>query len=168
LPERAHNAGLTAERLVDGVHRRAGALGDARNRGRRVTLLETSTEIIGGKLAAGGPALLFGHGQNPINFISVCDVAALVEQAIQDPLLRGETIDVPGLDNLTMTQIAQLLGATKIRRIPCGGLRFLSAWRGPSLRRSLAKPPRPSSWTPPTCRGTQPHCRAGSPRSHGT
>lgn len=93
--------------------------------------VETWTDIVGGKLASGGPALVFGRGDNPINFVSVQDVAALVERAITDPALRGQTIDVPGLDNLTMTQLAQHLGAGKIRRIPRGALRFLSVVLAP-------------------------------------
>jgi NADH dehydrogenase len=93
--------------------------------------LETWAGIIGGKLAGGGPALVFGQGQNPINFVSVRDVATLTEQAIRDPLLRGETIDVPGPDNLTMTEVARLLGASKIRHVPRGALRVLAAAAGP-------------------------------------
>ena len=93
--------------------------------------IETWAGIIGGKLAGGGPALVFGQGQNPINFVSVRDVATLIEQAIRDPLLRGETIDVPGPDNLTMTEVARLLGASRIRHVPRGALRLLAATAGP-------------------------------------
>jgi uncharacterized protein YbjT (DUF2867 family) len=93
--------------------------------------LETWTGIIGGKLAGGGPAMVFGHGRNPINFVSVCDVVTLVEQAIHDPLLRHQTVDVPGPDNLTMTQLAQLLGATSIRHVPRGVLRILATCASP-------------------------------------
>jgi uncharacterized protein YbjT (DUF2867 family) len=89
--------------------------------------VETWMHVVGGKLASGGPALVFGRGDNPINFVSVLDVAAVAERAVTDPALRGQTIDVPGLDNLTMTQLAQHLGATRVRHIPRGALRFLSA-----------------------------------------
>ncbi len=92
---------------------------------------ETWASIIAGKLATGGPALVLGRGDNPINFVSVLDVAALVEQAIRDPLLRGQTIDVPGPDNLTLRQLANLLGATKVRRIPRGALRLLASGAAP-------------------------------------
>lgn len=88
--------------------------------------VETWTEIIGGKLASGGPGFVFGHGDNPINFVSVQDVAALVERAVADPALRGQTIDVPGLDNLTMVELARRLGATKVRHVPRGALRVLA------------------------------------------
>jgi uncharacterized protein YbjT (DUF2867 family) len=88
--------------------------------------VETWMDIVGGKLASGGPALVFGRADNPINFVSVQDVATIAERAITDPALRGQTIDIPGLDNLTITQLAQHLGATTIRHVPRGALRFLS------------------------------------------
>jgi uncharacterized protein YbjT (DUF2867 family) len=88
--------------------------------------VETWMEIVGGKLASGGPALVFGRGDNPINFVSVQDVASLAERGLIDPTLRGQTIDVPGPDNLTLEQLARHLGGSKIRHIPRGALRFLS------------------------------------------
>jgi NADH dehydrogenase len=93
--------------------------------------LETWTGVIGGKLAAGGPALVFGNGRNPVNFVSVRDVAALVDLAVGDASLRGEAIDGPGPDNLTMTEFAQLLGATKIRRVPRNALRVMATAAAP-------------------------------------
>ena len=89
--------------------------------------VETWADIVGSKLASGGPALVFGRADNPINFVSVQDVATLVERALTDPALHGQTIDVPGPDNLTMEQLAVNLGANKVRHIPRGALRFLSA-----------------------------------------
>jgi nucleoside-diphosphate-sugar epimerase len=77
--------------------------------------METWAAVVGAKLAAGGPALVFGHGANPINFISVSDVAAVVQRALADATLHGQAIDLAGPDNLTMTQFARLLGATKTR-----------------------------------------------------
>lgn len=93
--------------------------------------VETWMDVVGGKLPSGAPALVFGRADNPINFVSVQDVATLAERAITDPALRGQIIDIPGLDNLTMTQLAQHLGASKIRHIPRGALRFLSAVLAP-------------------------------------
>lgn len=93
--------------------------------------LETWTDVIGAKLSAGGPALVFGHGTNSINFVSARDVAVLVEQAITDSALRNQAIDIAGPDNLTMVQFARLLGATKVRHIPRGALRFLAKAAAP-------------------------------------
>jgi uncharacterized protein YbjT (DUF2867 family) len=92
--------------------------------------VETWMEVIGGKLPSGGRAIVLGRADNPINFVSVRDVATLAERAITDPALRGRTLDIPGLENLTMTQLAQQLGAAKIRHIPRGALRFFSTVLG--------------------------------------
>lgn len=88
--------------------------------------VETWMGIVGARLASGGPALVFGRGDNPINFVSIRDVATLVERAITDPALHDEAVDVPGADNLTMNQLARHLGASRIRHVPRGALRFLS------------------------------------------
>lgn len=93
--------------------------------------LETWTAVIGGRLATGRPAVVFGSGTNPINFISVRDVAALAELALDDVQLRDQVVDVPGPDNLTMTEVADLLGARRVRRIPRGALRVMATAAGP-------------------------------------
>ncbi len=94
--------------------------------------VETWMGIVGGRLAEGGPALVFGRADNPINFVSVHDVATLVERALTDESLRGQTLDVPGPVNLTMEQLALHLGASRIRRVPRGALRLLSTILPPS------------------------------------
>ncbi len=88
--------------------------------------VETWANIVGSKLTSGGPAIVFGRADKPINFVSVQDVATLVQRALTDSALHGQTIDVPGPDNLTLEQLALHLGANKIRHIPRGALRFLS------------------------------------------
>lgn len=93
--------------------------------------VETWAGIVGGKLASGGPALVFGRADNPINFVSVQDVATVVERAITDPALRGQVIDVPGTDNLTMGELAELLGAARTKHIPRVALRLLSTLLSP-------------------------------------
>ena len=98
---------------------------------RPTSYAETWAGVIGTKLPAGGPALVFGHGRNPINFVSVRDVAALAERALTDPELQGQALDISGPDNLTMLQFAHLLGATKIRHIPRLALRALAVGARP-------------------------------------
>lgn len=77
-----------------------------------------------------GKGIIFGRGDNPINFVSVRDVAAEVERAVLEPSLRGEIVEVGGPENLTFNQFAGLLQETtpqtaRIRHIPrlCYGLR---------------------------------------------
>jgi NADH dehydrogenase len=55
-----------------------------------------------------GP-LVFGEGENPVNFVSVEDVAVAVVHAATDPSLRGQTIDVGGPDDLTLDELAGLV-----------------------------------------------------------
>jgi uncharacterized protein YbjT (DUF2867 family) len=77
--------------------------------------------------------LVFGRGQNPINFVSVRDVAALVERAVTDPSTRGETLEIGGPDNLTLDQFARMVaanrgdGAATPRHVPRAALHAMAA-----------------------------------------
>lgn len=94
---------------------------------RPASYVETWIDVVGGRLASGGPALVFGRGDNPINFVSVQDVAAVAARAVVDRRLRSQTIDVAGQDNLTMNELARQLGATRTRHVPRGVLRVLAS-----------------------------------------
>jgi uncharacterized protein YbjT (DUF2867 family) len=98
---------------------------------RPTSYIETWIPLVAGKLTSGGPALVLGHGDNPINFVSVQDVAMLVERAITDPALRNRTIDLIGSDNLSLTELARRLDATRVRHVPRAGLRIASVLLGP-------------------------------------
>ena len=50
-------------------------------------------------------APVLGRGENPINFVSVRDVAFAVDEAINDPKLRGAIVEVAGPDDLTMNEL---------------------------------------------------------------
>jgi NADH dehydrogenase len=68
-------------------------------------------------------APVFGRGDNPINFVSVEDVAALVERATVDSGLRGQVLEIGGPQNLTFNDLARMLrdlrGRPKtIRHVP--------------------------------------------------
>ena len=54
-----------------------------------------------------GRPLIFGHGNNAINFVSVHDVACLVERAITDPATRGQIFEIGGPGNLTFNELAR-------------------------------------------------------------
>lgn len=102
---------------------------------RPATYLEVWLEIVRGKLDTGGPALVLGPGENPINFVSIQDVAAVVEHSLLDPTTIGQVIDVAGPQNLTLLELARAQGADKIKHVPLGALRALQ---------HLAKPIAPS------------------------
>lgn len=52
---------------------------------------------------------MFGRGDNPVNFVSAADVAALTALTVTDPGLRGQVLELGGPDNLTFNQLAALV-----------------------------------------------------------
>jgi uncharacterized protein YbjT (DUF2867 family) len=106
---------------------------------RSTSFLETWIEIIGAKVDDGGPALVFGPGQNPINFVSVDDVAEFVRLAVQADQRIGDGVSVGGPQNLGFTEIAAHLLARKGRserpkQVPLTALKVMAV---------LARPLRP-------------------------
>jgi nucleoside-diphosphate-sugar epimerase len=63
--------------------------------------------LIGEPLLKTGKTRIFGRGNNPINFVSMHDVAQFVELAVVDSAMRGELVEVGGPENLSMRQFAQ-------------------------------------------------------------
>jgi NADH dehydrogenase len=75
--------------------------------------------------------VVFGHGNNPVNFVSVSDVAAAVAAAAAGTELRGQVIEVTGPDNLTFNELAALLQELRgkhgpIRHVPRWLLRVMA------------------------------------------
>ena len=75
--------------------------------------------------------IVFGRGENPINFVSVGDVAAAVERAVVDGGLRGQIIEVGGSENLTFNELVALLQEVRgtsrtVRHIPRAVLRAMA------------------------------------------
>jgi uncharacterized protein YbjT (DUF2867 family) len=98
---------------------------------RPTSFVETWIRVIGAKLAARGEALVFGPGVNPINFVSVRDVAALVALAACDDGPAGRTIDIAGPEDIGFTKLAERLIAAsgkpgRIKHVPLAALRVLS------------------------------------------
>ena len=110
----------------------------------RVTaFMETWGSIMGQMLRASGKILVFGRGDNPINFVSATDVAALVERAVTDPGLRGQALELGGPGNLTFNQVAALLQETTrrpatVRHIPCPALHAM-AMAAATVKPALAR-----------------------------
>lgn len=87
--------------------------------------------------------LVFGRGRNPINFVSVRDVAALVERVVTDPQMRGQTVEIGGPDNLTMIALARMVvasrgGSREPRHVPRAALHVMAATVG-RLRPELGR-----------------------------
>lgn len=78
-----------------------------------------------------GKTLVFGRGRNPINWVSTSDVARFVELAMGDHVVRGETIDVGGPQNLTMTEFVDVFrtetaSTGKVGHIPLMALQLMA------------------------------------------
>ena len=110
---------------------------------RATAFMQTWATIISQPLHASGKILVFGRGDNPVNFVSAADVAALTARAVTDPGLRGQVLELGGPDNLTFNQFAAIVQETAghrgtVRHIPRPALRAM-AWLGPAVRPALAR-----------------------------
>ena len=97
---------------------------------RATAFMETWVTIMSRPLEA-GRILVFGRGDNPVNFVSAADVAALVAQAVTDPGLRGQVLELGGPDNLTFNQVAAILQESTrrsgtVRHIPRPALQAMA------------------------------------------
>ena len=76
---------------------------------RATAFMETWATIMAQPLQASAKILVFGRGDNPVNFVSATDVAALVSHAVTTPGLRGQILEVGGPGDLTFNHVAALL-----------------------------------------------------------
>jgi uncharacterized protein YbjT (DUF2867 family) len=102
---------------------------------RATAFLELWIDILGSTAARSGRPVVFGRGDNPINFVSVTDVAALVEHAVTDPATRGRILLIGGPENLTFNQLAAAIqeagGRTSApRHVPPLVLRLMARTAG--------------------------------------
>jgi uncharacterized protein YbjT (DUF2867 family) len=98
---------------------------------RATAFMETWAMVMGRPLRVTGRILVFGRGDNPINFVSATDVAALISRAATDPGLRGQVLEIGGPDNLTFNQVAAILQESAgrpatVRHIPRPALRAMA------------------------------------------
>lgn len=68
---------------------------------------ETWTTMLTETAGRTGRPLVFGRADNPIAWVSVQDVAALVVRAVEDRSLRGRVLEICGTEPLTLMQLAQ-------------------------------------------------------------
>src|SRR6185312_14872167 len=97
--------------------------------------LELWIDVLTSTAARSGRPVVFGRGNNPINFVSVADVAALVEHAVTDPATRGRILEIGGPGNLTFNQLAAAIQAAAgrtgtPRHVPRLALRFMAGTVG--------------------------------------
>jgi NADH dehydrogenase len=107
--------------------------------------LEMWIDLLTRSARPGGRPVVLGRGRALVNFVSVVDVAALIDQVITDPSARGHTLQITGPANLTLLQLATAVqhaaGRTAPpRTIPPPMLRVTAATLGravPALGRVL-------------------------------
>lgn len=78
-----------------------------------------------------GTGMVFGRGDNPINFVAVGDVADLVAQVVLDASYRGRIVEMGGPRDLSLNELAvssqRVLGSPKrVRHVPRALLRALA------------------------------------------
>jgi NADH dehydrogenase len=95
-------------------HRAEGLLRQSRLVGtiiRPMVFMELWLGIVCGQIRTSGKATIFGRGANPINFLSVGDLACFVDRVVSSPELAGETFSVGGPENLTLTEMVEVYSA---------------------------------------------------------
>ncbi|MBV9095179.1 MAG: SDR family oxidoreductase [Streptosporangiaceae bacterium] len=105
--------------------------------------METWATIMSQPLQASGKILVYGRGDNPVNFVSAADVAALTALAVTDPGLRGRVLALGGPDNLTFNELAAIVQETTgrrgtVRHIPRPALHAV-AWLTAAIQPALAR-----------------------------
>jgi uncharacterized protein YbjT (DUF2867 family) len=105
--------------------------------GLRATIVQATAfrelweELMAQTAGRSGRPLVFGNGNNPINFVSVDEVACCLEHAVCDPTTRGRTLQVGGADDITFNQLAASVQAAAgrngaPRHVPPAALRLMA------------------------------------------
>jgi NADH dehydrogenase len=95
---------------------------------RSAAFAELWLEVVRGRSAR--PQVL-GRGANPMNFVSVGDVATAAARAATDSTLRGAVIEVGGPRDYTLTELAGVVSAAAPRHVPRFALRAASVLARP-------------------------------------
>ena len=104
---------------------------------RPTAFMETHAhELIGKAILDGKPAVIFGRGEQPANFVAARDVAAVAVMALSRPTSTNEVIEIGGPTNLSRHEVAALYArlsgrSPKLRHVSVGTLRIMSALLGP-------------------------------------
>jgi NADH dehydrogenase len=122
-------------RMKHAAERNAAASGLRTTVVRATAFLELWVELLEQTAGRSGRPLVFGRGDNAINFVSVIDVASLVVRAITDPATRGTILEIGGPDNLTFNELANVVQAAggrtgSPRHIPRPMLRLMAGTVG--------------------------------------
>jgi NADH dehydrogenase len=110
---------------------------------RATAFLELWIDLLTSTAGQSSRPLVFGRGRNPINFVSVRDVAALVERVVTDQEPQSRTLEIGGPDTLTLTALARMVAASRggsrePRHVPRPALHVMAATVG-RLRPGLGR-----------------------------
>ncbi|MEO7200934.1 MAG: NAD(P)H-binding protein [Dokdonella sp.] len=113
---------------------------------RPTAFMETWLQLLGEPMRNSGRVTIFGRGSNPINFVSVADVACLIDRALRDPSMRGAAHEIGGPQDLSLSEFADLVARTwglKVvqRHVPVVAMRVMSVLMRaikPALARQIA------------------------------
>ena len=72
---------------------------------RPTAFMELWVSLLAAPLLAKKKTVIFGPGTNPINFVSVPDVARFVELAVTDPATRGRVLEIAGPEDLSFGEL---------------------------------------------------------------
>ena len=142
--------GAAADHPMELFRMKAAAEAHARALGLPLTVIRASAYlelwigILEQTARRSGRPLVFGNGNNPINFVSVQDVAAIVDRAVTDPDVRGRTLQVTGPRDETMNTLAAAVQnaagrAQQPRHVPVAALRLLASTLGRVQPRSACQ-----------------------------
>ena len=103
---------------------------------RSTAFLELWLDLLRQTAGRSGRPLVFGRGENPINFVSVRDVAALAAHVVAAPATRGSILEIGGPENLTFNELASRVGRTMSatggpRHVPRPALRAMATLAAP-------------------------------------
>lgn len=110
---------------------------------RSTAFMEWAVGFVCKPLIKNGKAVVYGRGDNPINFVSAHDVAQFVELAVADPALRGQLVTIAGPENLSFNQLAETFqkvtgSAGVVTHVPLPVMRVMAKVLVP-LRPALAR-----------------------------
>lgn len=134
--------GARADHPIDVFRAKAGVEQALRASGLSYTILRPTAfmelwlDIIAEPMRKQGRALIFGRGENPINFVSVEDVTRFALTGLENPKARGQTIEVGGPENLSLAQVVAIIESALGRvvgkqHIPLPALRAMSVLARP-------------------------------------
>ena len=110
---------------------------------RPTVFMELWIRIVCGPILKTGKARVFGRGTNPINFISVSDLARFIELAVMTPEFRRCALNVGGPENPTLNEVVQIFStivgrAASVSHVPLPAMR-LAALVMRAVRPDLAR-----------------------------